>query len=441
MSLESRLLHTLEPWLQAPVWKVAFSGGLDSTVLLHLLARLRQRRALPPISAIHVHHGLQVVADAWVVHCRAQCAALNIPFVVRHVQVAAGASVERAAREARYAVFAELLREGGVLLAAQHRDDQAETLLLRLLRGAGVRGLAAMPASRPLAAGWLLRPLLGVARAELETWARAQGLQWIEDPSNADTALARNFLRHEILPRLSRHWPGAAAVLARDAEQLAEADGLLGELAELDLAAARTPSAWAWLALPSLALAPLQALSAARQRNALRHWLQPLTRLPEREHWAGWEDLRDAREDAVPCWRLEGGELRRAGGRLWWLSGDWLQTPAAVVSDPIDPQPVLELPGNGRVWLECADGALPEGPLRIGYRQGGEVLALPERGHRDLKRLLQECGLPAFVRGRLPLLFAGDALLAVANLPRLAAQPGAGLRLHWQPPTGGAGLS
>lgn len=441
MSLEARLLHALAPWRQAPAWTVALSGGLDSTVLLHLLARLREQQALPPISAIHVHHGLQPAADAWVAHCRARCAALEIPFAVCHVTVDRGASLERAAREARYAAFAARLGEGEVLLAAQHRDDQAETLLLRLLRGAGVRGLAAMPASRPLGAGWLLRPLLGVARVELEGWAREQRLSWIEDPSNADTALARNFLRHEILPRLNRHWPGAAAVLARDAEQLAEADGLLGELAELDLAAARTPSAWAWLALPSLALAPLQALSAARQRNALRHWLQPLTRLPEREHWAGWEDLRDAREDAAPCWRLEGGELRRAGGRLWWLAGAWRVAPPPAPVAWTQPAQALELPGNGRVWLECADGALPEGPLRIGYRQGGEVLALPGRGHRDLKRLLQESGLPAFVRGRLPLLFAGDALLAVANLPRLAAQPGAGLRLHWQPPTGGAGLS
>lgn len=438
MSLESRLLQVLAPWRQAPAWKLAFSGGLDSTVLLHLLARLRDGHGLPPLSAIHIHHGLQPVADSWIALCRAQCAALGVPLVVRHVRVGEGASVERAAREARYAAFAELLGEGEVLLTAQHRDDQAETLLLRLLRGAGVRGLAAMPASRPLASGRLVRPLLGVARAELERWACTEQLGWIEDPSNLDIRLARNFLRHEILPRLAQHWPGASAVLARDAEQLAEADGLLGELAELDLQAARLPLQPVWLALPSLALAPLQALSEARQRNALRHWLRGRTPLPEREHWAGWCDLRDAAEDAAPIWRLGSGELRRSGGRLWWLSGAWLQAlaPSSVAwSEPAQP---LELPGNGRVWLE---GGVPAQPLQIRYRQGGEVLELQGRGRRDLKRLLQESALPAFVRQRLPLLYAGGELLAVANLPQLKVASGAGLRLHWLPPTGGPGLS
>lgn len=438
MSLESRLLQVLEPWRQAPAWKIAFSGGLDSTVLLHLLARLRESHALPPLSAIHIHHGLQSVADSWAALCRAQCEALGIPLQVRHVKVDEGASLERAAREARYAAFAELLGAGEVLLTAQHRDDQAETLLLRLLRGAGVRGLAAMPASRPLAAGRLLRPLLGMTRVELETWATREQLAWVEDPSNLDIRLARNFLRHEILPRLAQHWPAAGAVLARDAEQLAEADDLLGELAELDLAAARPAAEPAWLALPSLALAPLLALSEARQRNALRHWLRALTRLPEREHWAGWVDLRDARGDAEPVWRLEGGELRRAGGWLWWLNGDWLQAPPPSAVDWSDPARPLPLPGNGRVRLE---GALPGRPLQIRYRQGGEVLELLGRGRRDLKRLLQESGLPAFVRTRLPLLYAGGELLAVANLPGLQARLQPALRLVWESPTAGPGLS
>lgn len=438
MSLESRLLHVLEPWRQAPAWKVAFSGGLDSTVLLHLLARLRDTHALPPLSAIHVHHGLQAVADAWVEHCRAQCAALNVPLEVRHVRVAPGGSVERAAREARYAAFAGWLGQGEVLLVAQHRDDQAETLLLRLLRGAGVRGLAAMRASRPLAAGALLRPLLDIGRAELEGWAGERQLRWVEDPSNADTRLARNFLRREILPRLARHWPAASAVLARAAEQQGEADTLLGELAELDLQAATTPVRPDWLALPSLDLAPLRALSEARQRNALRHWLHGLTLLPEREHWAGWVDLRDAGADAAPVWRLAGGELQRAGGRLWWLSGDWLRAPPGPVIDWVEPLRPLELPGNGRVWVE---GCPPGASLRIRYRQGGEVLELPGRGHRDLKRLLQESGVPAFVRGRLPLLYDGQQFLGVANPAPPCAAPASAWRLRWEPPTGGPGLS
>ncbi len=145
-----RLRDALQPWRSASGWCVALSGGLDSTVLLHLLAGLAQREALPPLSAIHIHHGLQSAADAWPAHCRELCAALSVPLQVEYVQVASGASLERAAREARYAAFAARLGIGELLLTAQHRDDQAETLLFRLLRGAGVQGLSAMPMSRAL---------------------------------------------------------------------------------------------------------------------------------------------------------------------------------------------------------------------------------------------------------------------------------------------------
>ncbi|PYC28556.1 tRNA lysidine(34) synthetase TilS [Aquipseudomonas alcaligenes] len=436
-ALESSLLESLRPWLAAPAWHVALSGGLDSSVLLYLLARLRERETLPPLSAIHVHHGLQDVADGWPAHCQALCEQLGVPLHIERVQVDGAASLERAAREARYAAFARRLGEGELLLTGQHRDDQAETLLLRLLRGAGVRGLGGMPPSRRLGAGWLVRPLLKVARAELECYARHQGLSWVEDPSNADTRLARNFLRREVLPALARHWPQAAANLARSAEHLRAAEQLLGELAELDLLVARGEGPFAWLGLPSLALAPLLPLSEQRQRNALRHWLAPLTLLPDTEHWAGWHALRDAGVDAVPLWRLAGGELRRADGRLWWLSGEWLRQPPLLAAWGEPTQP-LQLPGNGVVQLT---GTLPAGPLRLAYRAGGEVMALPGRGHRDLKRLLNERAVPAFVRGRLPLLYRDDELLAVANLPGLDGSQHGAWQLHWRPPTSAQGLS
>ncbi|RJG10147.1 tRNA lysidine(34) synthetase TilS [Pseudomonas cavernicola] len=437
MDLSARLLARLAPWRDAPAWRIAFSGGLDSTVLLHLLARLAKREALPPLSAIHIHHGLQAAADAWPQHCQKVCADLGVPLQVRHVQVATSASLERAAREARYAAFIESLADAEVLLTAQHRDDQAETLLFRLLRGAGVRGLAGMPNSRPLGRGWLLRPLLECSRAELEAYAHEQGLSWVEDPSNHDTQFSRNYLRHQVLPQLTAHWPQAVVTLARSAAHLREAQGLLDELAELDLAGAQTPSAFPWLPLPSLALEPLLALSAARQRNALRHWLAPLTLLPDSEHWAGWEDLRDAAVGAAPIWRLAQGELRRADGRLWWLSGDWLQKDPQALPWRDCKQP-LTLPGNGCLRLQ---GRGPTGELQVRYRQGGEVLLLPGRGHRDLKRLLNEARLPAFVRGRLPLLYCADELLAVANLPGLHGPAEGRWQLIWQPPTNDQRLS
>ncbi|MBV4460047.1 tRNA lysidine(34) synthetase TilS [Pseudomonas sp. COR58] len=436
IDLSDRLLRTLTPWRTAAVWRIAFSGGLDSTVLLHLLARLAKTETLPPLSALHVHHGLQAAADTWPEHCRTFCDALGLPLQVIRVQVRPGASLEGAARDARYAAFDAAIGRNEALLTGQHRDDQAETLLFRLLRGAGVRGLSAMPAHRPLGRGSLVRPLLEVGRGELEAYARAHQLAWIEDPSNQDLQFSRNYLRHQVMPLLAARWPQATASLVRSAAHAREAQGLLDELAQLDLDDARTPDAFDWLGVPSLALAPLAGLSAARQRNALSHWLTPLTRLPDADHWSGWSDLCEAAVDAAPVWRLADGELHRSAGRLWWLSGQWLRTPAAGEAWQ-DPSRPLRLADNGRVMLL---GQTPAGPLRIGYRQGGETMRLPGRGGRDLKRLLNERGVPAFVRGRLPLLFRGEELLAVADLPGLDGSAQDGWRLHWQPSDEDQGL-
>ena len=428
-NLSIQLLQALSPWRNAKAWHVALSGGLDSTVLLHLLAQLRQTHSLPPITAIHVHHGLQAAADAWPAHCQALCDGLGVPLQVIRVQVQAGASVERAARDARYQAFAALTGVQDVLLVGQHRDDQAETLLFRLLRGAGVSGLAAMPRQRRMGDGYLCRPLLDVPRARLESYAREQNLGWIEDPSNTQTDFSRNFLRHEVLPVLARRWPQAAASLARSAAHCAEAQGLLDELAQQDLREAGSVGEFAWLGLPSLELAPIARLSPARQRNALRHWLAGFTPLPDTDHWAGWDALRDARDDGQPVWKLGAGELHRAGARIWWLSGDWLRQPISPVLWA-RPDQALALPGNGRV---CFVGDIPDGPLQVSYRQGGEVMALGSRGHRDLKRLLNERGVPLFTRGRLPLVYRDGQLLAVANLKGLDCSPCGHWKFQWLP--------
>jgi tRNA(Ile)-lysidine synthase len=437
LDLPSRLLLALAPWRNAAKWHIAFSGGLDSTVLLHLLAHLAKTQTLPALNAIHIHHGLQAAADAWPEHCQSICAALGVPLQVVRVQVEPGASLERAARDARYGAFSDATQVNEVLLTAQHRDDQAETLLFRLLRGAGVRGLSGIPGDRALGRGHLLRPLLDVTRAELEAYAQAHQLCWIEDPSNEDRQFSRNYLRHQVLPVITERWPQAVATIARSAAHLSEAQGLLDELAHIDLAHARTGSEFDWLGVPSLELAALADLSAARQRNALSHWLAAYTRLPDSDHWSGWEDLRDATGDARPVWRLADGELHRAGGRIWWLSGRWLRTPPSAGSWA-DPSISFFLPDNGVLTL-CDQ--TPNGPLHIRYREGGEVMHLPDRGHRDLKRLLNERGVPGFVRGRLPLLFRGEQLLAVANLRGLDGSVQDGWHLHWQPPGEDQGLS
>jgi len=435
--LSAKLLQTLAPWRNAPAWHIAFSGGLDSTVLLHLLANLAKTEKLPTLDAVHVHHGLQAAADAWPAHCQSVCDALGVPLKVMRVQVRAGASLERAARDARYQAFSEVVGAGEVLLIGQHRDDQAETLLFRLLRGAGVQGLAAMPMQRALAGGHLLRPLLRSSRAQLQAYAEEHQLTWIEDPSNADPRFSRNYLRHRVFPRLTERWPQAVANLARAAEHLSEAQGLLDELAHIDLQAAEQPSPFPWLLLPSLVLAPLCELSDARQRNALRHWLSPLTRLPDSDHWAGWHSLRDAKLDAQPLWRLANGDLHRCGERIWWLPSGWSEFSDASVSWA-QPQNPLELPGNGQLRLI---GRVPEGVLQVRYRQGGEIIDIPGRGRRDLKRLLNESGLPGFVRGRLPLLYRGEQLLAVPSLAGLWKTSNDGWQLHWMPQTCDQGLS
>lgn len=427
MSLESRLLDALQPWRSASRWCVAFSGGLDSTVLLHLLARLSSREQFPPLSAIHVHHGLQPVADGWPAHCRSVCEGLGVGLQVVHVRVEPGPSLERAARDARYAAFGQHLNSGEVLLTAQHRDDQAETLLFRLLRGAGVRGLAGMPKARALAAGWLVRPLLDVGRDELEAYARMQGLVWVDDPSNECTDHARNYLRHRVMPLINARWPAAAGSMARAAAHLGEAQLLLDDLARMDVLHAQPGGRHSWLAIPSLSLSSLKALSPARQRNALRYWLAERTMLPDSDHWVGWEALRDAATDAAPVWRLADGELRRGDERIWWLSGPWLAIPDTSVEWP-QPHSNLLLPGNGSLRLEDYHG---ESRLQVRYRRGGEWMNLPGRGRRDLKRLLNEAGVPGFVRSRLPLLYRGGELIAVANLPQLNVQS---LSLIWTPP-------
>lgn len=435
--LPEQLLAALAPYRSAPAWRIAFSGGLDSTVLLHILADLATREPLPPMSAIHIHHGLQAAADAWPEHCAQICRAMNVPLQVIRVNVRSGASVERAARDARYAAFKEILVTDEVLLTAQHRDDQAETLLFRLLRGAGVRGLTAMPEQRTLGKGIMLRPLLNVSRVSLEAYAAEHSLHWVEDPSNGDSQFSRNYLRQNILPLLTARWPQATASISRTAAHMTEAQELLDELARQDLAHADSPNAFSWLELPSLPLAPLKELSDARQRNAVRHWLAALTRLPDSEHWAGWSTLRDARAGSQPIWCLTDGEMHRTDDRIWWLPTARLQASDAITLWH-DPRQTLKLSNNGELEFR---GVAPVGELEVRYRDGGEVMQLPGRGHRDLKRLLNESGLPVFMRGRLPLLYQNNQLLAVANLPGLDGTAHGDWRLQWFAPTNDQSLS
>lgn len=427
------LLRTLPA---APRYWVGFSGGLDSMVLLHALAA--QRDKLPgELHAIHVNHGLHLDADAWQRECEAVCRALGVKLVAETVQVPGdrGSSLEAEARERRYAVYAAHLRPGDCLLLAHHRDDQLETFLLQALRGTGLAGLAAMPQVADFGAGHLVRPLLNVARDALTDWARERKLVWIDDSSNLDLKFDRNYLRHEVLPRLKQRWPAAAATVARTARHCAEALELLNAQAAQDL------QRYGQAADGSLALEALRDLSRPRAKQLIRHWLAQagLTPPPAHKLEQVFTDVLIARPDRVPCVNWPGTELRRYHDRLY------AQAPLAALPEPflLRAGEYRELgPGLGRLGLlPAADGirfeACPEHGLQVVFRAGGEQCRPVGRAHhRPLKKWLQELDVLPWKRGCLPLLKRDNELVAVAGLftcePWQAQTGQPALRVVWE---------
>lgn len=429
------------PWresmLRAPHLYLGLSGGLDSTVLLDLLLR-----ALPGHrpGVIHINHGLMDASDRWQEHCARVCRQRGVTFIPRKVTVAAaGDGIEQAARQARYAVFSEVLGSGDLLFLGHHGDDQVETLLYRLLRGSGPGGLAGMPASRALGAGSLVRPLLHCSRAELERYAGHRQLSWIEDDSNASLDFDRNYLRHQVVPVLAGRWPDYRQRLLRSASACASADTLAAEVADDDLAAmSEQEEIRGW----SLALDALLALSPVRQKNLLRHWIA--TRgLPVPGHRvlaAVMTDLLPARRDAVPKISWCGGELRRFGQRLYLLP-PW----------PEGHRPDAVIPWCGGDSLVLPDGAIlsikpvrGEGisfrqgnTLEVRFRRGGErCKPVGRAGTAPLKKLFQEYRVPPWLRDRIPLVYCNGELAAVAGCfvcQAFAAGPGEeGMLLHWR---------
>ena len=399
---------------------VAFSGGADSTALLAALREMPQ----PPraLRALHIDHRLQAASRRWSTHCRRIARRLRVPVAVRSANIipARGESLEAAARAERYRLLGAALAPGEALLTAHHQDDQLETVLLQLLRGSGVAGLAAMPPLAPFCRGVLVRPLLSMPRAALTEWVRAQGLTWVEDESNAQLRPDRNYLRARVLPVVRARWPSAAATVSRSARHLAEAQRLLDALAEAD--AGRASSG------PMLSAKVLRRLPPERRRNALRFWISaagflapPASRLDE---IAG--ALLAAREDAQPLIAWEGAAVQRQGDLLVLRGGGgagastphlpeltwhWRRRRAQILPPPFGAL-VLEPDARGPLDLDAL------GPtLVLRERRGGERLR-PVRGgpRRTLKQLLQEARVPPARRAQLPLLFDGGRLIGVADL-------------------------
>ncbi len=420
-------------------WLVAFSGGMDSTVLLHALSSyrpvLQQGVVQQDIVAVHVDHGLHADSSQWEAHCRGFAAELQVEYICRRVTVSedAGCGPEAAAREARYAALHEIVQPGDCLLSAHHEDDQAETLLLNLLRGSGLAGIAGIGSQQKFSAGRLLRPMLGISADAISGYAERYKLRWIDDPSNADQRFDRNFLRKEILPKLASRWPAVSARFKRSADLAGESSELLNDLADLDLQHHNNSD--------RLSISELKKLSLGRQRNVLRRAVHicGLSPPPASRIYQAVHELIPAREDAQPLVRWSGAELRRYRDQLFIMPE--LMDGQASGNDILLPDgEKLEL-GFGMGTLQLAqaptggiDAVFAENGLTVRYRQGGEEIRL--EGHdctHKLKKLLQQDGVLPWLRDRLPLLYADDKLVAVADF-WIAAECMApqGLEVRWK---------
>ncbi|MDE2118420.1 MAG: tRNA lysidine(34) synthetase TilS [Betaproteobacteria bacterium] len=445
---------------------IGLSGGVDSVVLLHLLLQLSPHYSWR-LSALHVHHGISPRADSWAAFCADLCARYCVPLQIEQVDIAPlrEHGIEAAARKLRHAAFAR--QPCDFVALAHHADDQAETLLLQLLRGAGVKGVAAMPfvkcVAQPspskgegdaLRCPILLRPLLHCSRREILDYAAVNNLQWIEDESNADDSYPRNFLRHRVLPLLGEKFPAYRDTLARSAQHFAEASELLDDLAQLDAPdlfpsplggitsdlAASPPSRMAsgfiregW-GEGDLEIARLQSLSRPRAKNLLRYFLHSLgapmpqaVQLDDMLH-----QLCSAREDAAVCIAYGGWEVRRYQGRMYVLRALGEFDRSIIL--PWHGEAGLDWPAlHARLQFIPKQGAgislakLLRALVTLRLRQGGETLRPhPDAATRTLKNLLQEHHVPPWQRDRLPLLYCGEELVCVPGVA-IAAEYQAGV--------------
>lgn len=396
---------------------VAFSGGIDSRVLLEGCHRLELGL---PLRALHVDHGLQAESSRWAEHCRNVAGVLGVDIEVAGVTVHAdaGHSIEAAAREARYAALGALLSPDEMLLTAHHEDDQLETVLLRLIRGAGVRGLRGVLEHGQFAGGYIGRPLLAFSKTEIADAANQWGLDWIEDPSNRDERFDRNFLRSNLVPVLQQRWPSVARTVSRAARQMVDAEEILTAAAESDAADIVDHS--------RIPIMQLTNLSTARQRNLLRHLIKtnelPLPSAKQLEEVLS--ALAVQRPDAQACVSWPGADARIHGGNLYLMRS--LPEPSSSEdTGSVGPDRPWTGPEGQLTLVEAADpseatvfpDAWVAAGLSVRFRRGGERLRPSGSAHeRALKKLLQEAGIVPWMRSRIPLLYRDEELVGVADL-------------------------
>jgi tRNA(Ile)-lysidine synthase len=414
-----QLLPLFKNLAKTQLW-LGYSGGLDSQVLLHALVELINTQqldiSLSNLHAVHINHGWSKHAQHWEQHCQQECQRLKVDYhaVTINAKPSNGESPEAYARTARYAALAKFIHQNDYLLTAHQQDDQAETLLLQLLRGAGIKGLASMPQLSAFAQGWHFRPLLNIARADLLAYAKHHQLNWIEDESNNNTRYTRNFLRQQILPELKQRWPTVNAAIARSANHCAEASLLLDELAQQDLKQVQGdyPN--------SLSCSRLLALPAIRQKNILRFWFDQLNihypSTAQLKHIL--QDILHSKQDANPEVILQNKIIKRYRNNLFIIDRNNSHDATAIYTWDLTQPLVIPALGSLTATLTFNKGIradiLKQGKLSIRFRQLGERCHPAGRqGSHPLKKLFQEWRVPPWQRDHIPLLYCDDQLVAV----------------------------
>ena len=413
-----QLLATLSTFPATGRYWVAYSGGPDSLALLHALAALQSEMPAVDVRAVHVNHGLLPIARQWQTHCADVCSRLRVGLETVEVEVGGrrGESIEAAARTARYRALSRLMDTGDTVLTAHTQEDQAETLLLQLLRGAGADGLAGMPEIAVFANGWLGRPLLRTPRALVHDYAASLSVESVEDPSNQDRRLARNYLRHEVLPSILSRWPSAGNTLARAASHLAESSRLTKDLAGIDLERVCEPGS------NTLNVTVLRSLGDARGRNVLRAWIRGSgTKLPSSAQLERLEvDVVGSGWSRNPVLAWSDMSVRRYGDTLYLVPRDINTNLSGSFEWDLERSLSLcagRLVANRRRGEGIAASQIRGNRVVVQFRRGGErCRPAGSAHHSSLKHLFQQYRIPPWERGYIPLIYIENKLAAVVGL-------------------------
>ena len=435
----SKLVRRLHNINKLSEFCVAYSGGMDSHVLLQIVSEVSLHFPLIKFRALHINHCLSSDAAIWEKHCADICNNLGVDFhtISVNVHIKPGDSPEASAREARYGAFRSLLRTHECLLTAQHQDDQAETFLLQLLRGSGPQGLASMPEFISFARGYIARPLLSLTREQIRDFAQKQNLSWVEDASNQELSFNRNYLRHEVIPLIKKRWPAFSKTVSRSAQLCAEAQQIIDTESQVGLEEVLRDK-------QTLSVIALNAIEEPKRKNIIRYWIKKLG-LPGPTH-AGMQQIinsvLNASRAATPLVTWQGIEIRRYQDRLYAmpplikhgsdleLSWDLKTSIQSTIFGELSVRPVE---GQGiKTIVAQTDN------VKIRFRQGGETYCEYEKvGSRPLKKLFQELAIPPWLRDRIPLIYVDNHLVAIADMvvcsEYKASSQESGFKIIWEP--------